>query len=228
MRTSLRDPHSDHRKRILVPDRALAEYLHDLFPGSRLEAIEVDWPDEFEKKPGRPRKRRSRKRKREKKLALVNGLLSLTAHDAAGSGSCRPGTESCNEMGNIITSGFVTQLTAGSVYREKRSPLPLAYLTPADESDLFNVLGELHLNSWKEKHENHLMSPAVFDPKRTEGTSRAKENIAFMRHVWLDFEKGEFPPEEVPNLFPPFQHTFKEPRFRVVIPTTQAMTGSMA
>jgi hypothetical protein len=46
----------------------------------------------------------------------------------------------------------------------------------------------MHLKSWKEKIENYLMSPSVFDPNRAEGTSRARENIVFIRHMWLDFE----------------------------------------
>jgi hypothetical protein len=70
------------------------------------------------------------------------------------------------------------------------------------------------------------------DPDKVPGTDRAKENIVFLRHVWLDFENGDLPPDQVPDLFPhfrmiitnTFQHTGEKPRFRVVIPTAQIMT----
>ncbi len=76
------------------------------------------------------------------------------------------------------------------------------------------------------------MSPAVFDPDKVEGTARAKENIVFLRHLWLDFEDGDLGPHQLPDLFPylrmvvtnSFQHTENKPRFRVLIPTTQTMT----
>ena len=41
MRTSIRDTESLSPKRILVPDLPLAEYLHDLLPGSKLEKLVV-------------------------------------------------------------------------------------------------------------------------------------------------------------------------------------------
>jgi hypothetical protein len=51
----------------------------------------------------------------------------------------------------------------------------------------------------------------------------------YVRHLWLDFEDGDLPPNEFPKLFPhtrmvvmnSFHHTAAKPRFRVVIPTTQ-------
>ncbi len=89
MRTSLRDPGNTEPKRILVPDRALAEYLHHLFPGSRTERLEIGFPEEDQKKAGRPRKHASNKRRtaahrqrnKEKKLALLNDLFALGAQD---------------------------------------------------------------------------------------------------------------------------------------------------
>jgi hypothetical protein len=71
-----------------------------------------------------------------------------------------------------------------------------------------------------------------FDPGLSPGTNRGKVNIAYLRHVVLDFENGELRPEELPNLFPglrmlvtnTFNHTSDRPRFRAVFPTSEVMT----
>ena len=41
MRTSIRDTASLSPKRILVPDLSLAEYLHEVLPGSKLEKLDI-------------------------------------------------------------------------------------------------------------------------------------------------------------------------------------------
>jgi hypothetical protein len=56
MRTSLRDPGNRQPKRILVPDRGLAEYLQDAFPGSRVEKLDIGLIDEVSKRRGRPKR----------------------------------------------------------------------------------------------------------------------------------------------------------------------------
>ena len=82
------------------------------------------------------------------------------------------------------------------------------------------------------KEDNYLFSPAIFDPNRSAGTNRGKDNIAYLRNIVLDFENGELRPEELPNLFPglrmvitnTFNHTSDKPRFRAVFPTSEIMT----
>jgi hypothetical protein len=71
-----------------------------------------------------------------------------------------------------------------------------------------------------------------FDPGLSPGTNRGKANIAYLRHIVLDFENGELRPEELPSLFPglrmvvtnSFSHTSDKPRFRAVFPTSEIMT----
>ena len=57
LRTSLRDPANRQPKRILVPDRGLAEYLHNAFPGSRVEKLDIGLVEDVPRRRGRPRKR---------------------------------------------------------------------------------------------------------------------------------------------------------------------------
>jgi len=66
----------------------------------------------------------------------------------------------------------------------------------------------------------------------TQENPGTKANIAYLRHIVLDFENGELRPEELPNLFPglrmvvtnTFNHSSDEPRFRALFPTSEIMT----
>ena len=60
LRTSLRDPAIRLPKRILVPDRGLAEYLHDVFPGSKVEKLDIGLVEDAPRKRGRPGKHQVR------------------------------------------------------------------------------------------------------------------------------------------------------------------------
>jgi hypothetical protein len=229
---------------VLVPDRALAEYLHHLFPGSRLEPLDVGLPEEIKPKPGRPRKHGSgkervaehRRRDREKQIEMLNGLLALRAPDANGPGRCKEDErESCNENTIELITHSVTQLTSGTLYPSKNSSYPFGYLNTGSEMDLIEFLRSYHQMVLPEKEKSLLFSPAVFDPKLVSGKRRGPDNIIYLRHLWLDFENGDLNPEEFPELFPhirmvvtnTFRHTRREPRYRVIIPTTQPMTSEV-
>ena len=59
MRTSIRDPDNRQPKTILVPDWGLAEYLHDIFPGSKIEKLDIGIGEDASKSRGRPRRHHS-------------------------------------------------------------------------------------------------------------------------------------------------------------------------
>jgi hypothetical protein len=92
MRTSLRDPGNHQPKRILVPDRGLAEYLHDVFPGSKVEKLDLGLIDEVSKRRGRPKRHQSnrervaqqRQRAREQKLKVLAEQIRLNSQDTVG------------------------------------------------------------------------------------------------------------------------------------------------
>ena len=89
MRTSIRDTESLSPKRILVPDLSLAEYLHEVLPGSKLEKLDIGLVEQPPKKPGRPRKHATnrervaaqRQKAKEKKLQLLADQFRLRAQD---------------------------------------------------------------------------------------------------------------------------------------------------
>ena len=92
--------------------------------------------------------------------------------------------------------------------------------------------GSFTIGNSTPKKKNLLISPAIFDPSLCENHDRARGNIKYLQNLWLDFEKGDLPPDELPNLFPnlrmvisnTYSHTADNPRFRVMIPTARSLT----
>lgn len=81
LRTSIRDPRNKEPKRIIVPDRGLAEYLQECFPGSRIVKLEAGMDLIEIKSPGRPRKHasdRARKRAHREKVKKAKSEIILS------------------------------------------------------------------------------------------------------------------------------------------------------
>jgi hypothetical protein len=240
MRTSIRDPESLTLKRILVPDLPLAEYLHDLLPGSKLEKLDIGLVEQPPKKPGRPRKHATnrervatqRQKAKEKKLQLLADQFRLRAQDTTERnwGKEEDGW-SCAENTIELYSGLGTQPLTATFYSSKFSPIPLAYVS-GDIPAFVEFLHVCHEHQSKSKEDLYLFSPAIFDPNRSTEKNRGKDNILYLRHIVLDFEDGELPPETLPKLFPDlqmvitntFNHTSDRPRFRAVFFTNEIMT----
>ena len=241
MRTSIRDPESLSAKRILVPDLSLAEYLHEVLPGSKLEKLDIGLVEQPPKKPGRPRKHATnrervaaqRQKAKDKKLQLLADQFRLRVQDTnEGNWEKEEDGWSCAENTIKLYSDIGTQpLTATILLVNKYSPIPLAYVS--GEIDAFvEFLHVCHEHQAKSKDDHYLFSPAIFDPNRSTEKSRGKENILYLRHIVLDFEDGELRPETLSKLFPDlqmvvintFNHTSDKPRFRAVLFTDEPMT----
>jgi hypothetical protein len=89
MTTSLRDPGNRQPKRILVPDRGLAEYLQDAFLGSRVEKLDIGLVEDVPRRRGRPSKHQSnlqrlaqqRHKARERKIQIFAEQIRLNSPD---------------------------------------------------------------------------------------------------------------------------------------------------
>jgi hypothetical protein len=89
LRTSIRVTESLSLKRILVPDLSLAEYLHEVFPGSKLQKLDIGLVEQPPKKPGRPRKHATNRARvaaqrhnvKERKIQLLADQFRLRAQD---------------------------------------------------------------------------------------------------------------------------------------------------
>ena len=193
MRTSLRDPENRQSKRILVPDWALAEYLHEIFPGSKIERLDIGFPEVEAKTPGRPRLHQSnrdrtaecRRRSKERRIEILAGLFRLRFGQNALTKEC------CNETTIRQYTNFVTQPCLGSLYSEKTSKIPSGYVAGSNIDSFVDFLRQWHLRRADFKEQIPLISPAVFDPNLSAETSRGLKNIVYLQNLWLDFEKGK-------------------------------------
>jgi hypothetical protein len=121
------------------------------------------------------------------------------------------------------------------VYRDKYAPDPLGYLYCENVELFISALKSWHDRSVIGKESNFLISPAIFDPNhpnRDGNQQRGLSNIAYLQHIWLDFENGELQPDEIAKLFPlnrlvvfnSYNHRTDKPRFRVVFLTNRQLT----
>jgi hypothetical protein len=239
-RTSLRSHDDDSPKRVIVPDRCAAEYIASLFPGSRIHKIDIGL-SAFElaaQRPGRPkqynscaeRNRASRARAREKKAEVLMGQIALQRQQKGNLDNSGINPEDIL-IKEINSNDLQNASLAGTLYESERATLPLGYVKWTGEDDLLSFLSEASNRQLEGKGKNFLFSPAVFDPSLG-GGYRKKNNIRFLRHIWLDFEDGDLTPDELAALFPTvkmlitnsYRHTKEKPRYRALMFTDAPMT----
>jgi hypothetical protein len=243
MRTSIRDRESRSPKRILVPDLPLAEYLHEILPGSKLEKLDIGLVEQPPKNPGRPRKHatnrekvaKQRQKAKGKKLQLLADQFQLRMQDT-NEGNWGKEEDGWFRAENTIElySDLGTQPLTATLYSSKFSPIPLAYVS-GDIDAFVEFLHVCHEHQPESKKDSYLFTPAIFSSSRSTKKSRGKENILYLRHIVLDFEDGELKPETLAKLFPDlqmvvtntFSHTSDKPRFRAVLFTDEPMTAEV-
>jgi hypothetical protein len=132
MRTSIRDTESLSPKRILVPDLALAEYLHEVLPGSKLEKLDIGLVERPRKNSGRPRKHATNRQRvaaqrhkaKETKLQLLEDQFRLRMQDTNGKNwDLEADGRSCAETGIKLYTHLGTQPLTATLYSSKFSPM---------------------------------------------------------------------------------------------------------
>jgi hypothetical protein len=215
MKTSIRNPESTTSKTIIVPDASAACYLAEAFPGSQVEKFQAGlFESEAQTKRGRPRKydtrsEQEREYRQRKKQSAIKTALQLGSFPYVWVKSC------CDEgiprsirdeNGIEVTTHFITHLPChGTLYNKITSKTPSGYLSGGNTELFLGLLKHLHRRTVESKETNVLIPPAIFDPchPKAEGkTKRGLLNIVAMRHLWMDFEKGDMPPEKMAELFP--------------------------
>jgi hypothetical protein len=98
--------------------------------------------------------------------------------------------------------GRKRKYACGTLYPAKKAGSPSGYVDCPSDDKLIELLSVFHDRCLKTKEENMLISPAIFDPNKCEGSKRAMGNIVFVRGIWLDLERGDLKPDEFPDLFP--------------------------
>ncbi|MER9420502.1 hypothetical protein NKI95_32095 [Mesorhizobium sp. M0306] len=232
MRCSLRSQNDTRPVQIIVVDRATADHLHQLLPGSSINKL--GWLNDeqsTQKKPGRPQKHSSNA---EKQAAYRSRKNALSDHESFvadsnkiildDSGYCSSRYE------NYINTNIenVTNVFWGSQFQSRTAKIATHLFLCDSVNDFVAQLKEMSLEKVGGKEDRYLISPAYFNPREGVETQKGKQNIEFLRGIWLDNDGGGIPPEAVSNLFPELQmaifnsynSTKANPRYRVFIPTT--------
>jgi hypothetical protein len=250
MRTSLRDPNNSDRKVVVVPDRRAADFIAEKLPGATIHKLDAGIVEEKKSGGRRPLHADNAAKSRAYRARQKAGQIQKLAN-----GGKQPGTHDCLEVGCIsskepkhriditliISSDNVTQVPYEcTIYKHKKSSLPLGYLMHQGPEAFVEFLREHHAAIHENKDDNSLFSPAIFDPyigkigAKGQPERRAVGNILCVHNIVFDFENGDLRPEEVPQLFPGLQmvvvnsymHTSAMPRFRVILLTEGVMSPS--
>ncbi len=245
MRISPRNPDDMNPKKVIVMDRATAEWMATMFPGCTVAPLGGMGDMPIKGKPGRHREHdcdADRKRalrdqfKSELRMALdlVAGGDRAARHFSPAIAELR---QQMSEFGYgkdvvLSTMGRVDlDEMGGTVFASIGHARPLDFF-PLDDIEAFiDGLRWFHQFSNKSKKTNGLISPAIFDPSLSDETRRGLANIRAVWGIWLDNDGGDLTHEEFARLFPrlrmvifnSYSSTPEKPRWRVFIPTTIAM-----
>ena len=225
-RISLRNPDDLNPKNVVVADLAAAENLKGLFPGSNLKRLPFADRISPNKKAGRKRihandaarKAEFRKKYKENLLAQLDEVNQIWG-------------ETKTPIGLKVNSSRPEGHFGGSIIKDIYAKEALYQIVGASDKDFVEFLRGLHIRSVA-KNEALLWSPAIFDPDKSAETSRGLVNITAIWGLWLDNDGGDIDIKEFVDIFPHLKmviynsasSTPTNPRWRVVIPTTCAMT----
>lgn len=225
-RISIRVPDDQNRKRVVLPDRATAEWIAEMFPGSEIlplpEISHLKPMDELIGQPqqvGRPRLHKDKAARdslyRKNKIDDLIEEMRVIESDA----TKLPYT---GTKGDFVASGNLFL----SIY----SDTPYHSTAGWNADQLFDFLRDRSAMEFSDKFDNSPFSPAFFDKAIAPDRSpRGRQNIAYMRHVCLDNDGGGISPDEFAALFPHVRmfiystrssHNDNK-RYRVIIPTVQ-------
>lgn len=216
MRSSLRNPADLTPKRVIVMDRATAEWLAMKFPGAVVEALDGLPMTSVRGKPGRP-------------------PIHASDYDRKAAHTRNKARALLIEQGTI-NEGDLTGDRAGiPIFMSKFDSKPFAHLEYPNDDEFIEALRDLHERNVATKESAGLLSPAFFDPDLSSDTSRGLPNVRHLRGIWLDNDGGDLSHTEFVRLFPSlrivvwntFSSTPENPRWRAFIPTTGAMSLSV-
>ena len=109
---------------------------------------------------------------------------------------------------------------------------PFDIVPEMTHQQFISFLRQLSKREVSAKHQNALISPAVFAPINPSESYRAERDILYANGVWLDFEDGDLTHRTFADMFPSIRivafnsygNTKAKPRFRAYIPTSEIMT----
>lgn len=228
-RTSIRDDDLAHDKTWIVASKDTADWLHRIFPGSRVESLGLV---QLEKqKVGRKRTHKGgneRKKASKERIRVELSLASGFAHNIDSSYLERVSYLNGDESAIKDVSHFVARFR-GSFFNDYFSTDP--FVISKTEDQFISYLRNQSKNVYTSKNEIPCVSGALFDVTKSDDTDRGQDNVELVRGMWIDIEKGTMNHEEFSRSFPylrfvaynTFRHTRDRHRFRIYIPTSRVM-----
>ncbi len=246
MRISPRNPDDANPKTVIVMDCATAEWMAGMFPGCTVTPLGGLDGMPVKGKPGRPREHEGdadRKRAcRDQFKSELRMALDLVAGGDQAARHSSPAIAELRQQMSEFGHGKDTTLRTighddlsrlgGTVFASIFDAEPLDFYPLDDVESFISGLRWWHQFSYKEKKQNGLISPSTFDSSLSDETSRGLANIRCVWGIWLDNDGGDLTHQEFARLFPrlrmvicnSYSSTSEEPRWRVTIPTTIAMS----
>ncbi|KQZ92268.1 hypothetical protein ASD64_19405 [Mesorhizobium sp. Root157] len=234
MRCSLRSPTDTHPVEIVVVDKATADHLHGLLPGSSIKKLDWLSTDQMElKKSGREKRYTNAA---EKQAAYRLRKKEVKIHDKFISSSNKIMNLDLNKSDSRYESYInindniqkVTSLFYGTQFQYLTAKDQEGIIIGQSNQEFIEFLKQQSERVIPNREDNSLISPAYFNPKEDVDTQRGIANIEFLRGIWLDNDGGDLRPEKLAKLFPDlemvifntFSSTKAKPRYRAYIPTT--------
>jgi hypothetical protein len=224
-RISLRNISDSNPKNIVLADRATAEWLSGLYPGSQAKDIglEVELPQK--EKIGRPQIYESNAKKcaayRERKAALIWELLNEAQND----------TKLPIKLKALSCHGK-RGMMGGSLFYNISAKQPFGEIIEKETGDVVGLLQISHEMSI-DKENACLISPAYFGNTGPHiKTKRGLVNITGLGCIIMDNDGGDLKSDEFAGIFPcqemiicnSYSSTDQNPRWRVFFPVTSIMS----
>lgn len=230
MRGSIRNDNVTDAKKIVVTSRLDAELLHQMLPGSIIQSLDIP---QLAPLPSGPKRKHAtdndRKRASERRKATDTVLRTRFADILSPDFISRSVMWNESDESSYTSIDQLVRNFRGSYFTQWKDTNP--QIICMNEDDWNAKLKHMHTNSYESKHEIHMISGALFNASRENGSVRQYDNVEFVRDVWLDFEEGDLKFDQFASLFPTvsmtiynsYRHTRSNPRFRVRALTNRPM-----
>ncbi|NEU11557.1 DEAD/DEAH box helicase family protein [Methylobacterium sp. BTF04] len=230
MRTSIRNDNIKDPKKIVVASRFDAESLQQRLPGSAI--VSLDIPQSAQLRPGPKRKHATdndRKRASDSKKANDTVLRTRFADNLSHDFISKSLIWDNSDESSYTSIDQLVRNFRGSYFNNWKDTEPQVICMK--EIEWKRQLRDMHSNSFQAKDEINMISGAMFNADRNDGSTRHTDNVEFVRDVWLDFEDGDLTWDQLTSIFPTvemtaynsYRHTRRKPRFRMRILTDRPM-----
>ena len=243
-RGALRNLERDDLFLLIVPDKDTADDIASYYPGCRIEKLvgEYDMPqskgrpskydtNEAKREAHRIQKTASMRRSRWKEKSLKSDMwTNYPISIGSMSTPCNPDSAGfyVSIWDSRATRPRPTELWDVDTYRH------LWQQSTCTTTEFFVQLSQrFDTKIYDDKFDNWLFSPALFDLSRNPDHGHCLENVVAVKGVVLDIDGTDMTPDIIADILAPyemaiyssFNHCPGDASYRVLIPTTEAMTS---